>query len=120
MILNLASAGLVWADYQRNQTHVYVNQAEYGLSIAEIVFIGLMWYGFALRLTKQSNKDDETAPSLLFFVVQVFNIAFSAYMIEYYESQAVLPFRIIQIALAIIILNCIFMCSCSCYYSRSG
>jgi hypothetical protein len=113
MVFNIASAGLVWTAYQQNMTivsdisSVSVTYTEYALSITEMVLILIGWVGL-LQLAKTVN----IVFSLTLLTVQAFNIAYSAYIIEYYNSQALLPMRIINIALAIIILNCLALCGC--------
>ncbi len=98
MILNIASAGLLWTDYLTNSTNVKVTYIEYVLSITELVLI-ILW------LIPINNND--RVSSVLFLIIKAFNIAYSAYAIEYYNNQEFLPMEIINIALAIIILNSI-------------
>ncbi len=106
MVFNIASAGLVWTDYKKNATDVYVTHTEYALSITQIVFVVLGW----IAILHQKNTNVIFSISL--FIVQIFNIAYSAYIIEYYNNQEVLPLRIIDMTLAIIILNCLSICGC--------
>jgi hypothetical protein len=113
MVFNIASAGLVWTAYQQNGTlvndisTVSVTYTEYALSITEMVFIILGWLGLF-----QLAKKEHVVFSLTLLTVQAFNIAYSAYVIEYYNSSSLLPMRIINMALAIIILNCLALCGC--------
>jgi hypothetical protein len=107
MVFNLASAGLVYTAYNNNATNVLINNTEFGLSITEIVLIVIEWV-----LLLQVAASVHIFVSLPLLTVQAFNIAYSAYVIEYYNSQIPLPLRIINIALAIIVLNCLLLCGC--------
>jgi hypothetical protein len=90
-----------------NATNVHVTETEYALSITQLVCILLQW---TFIITAAVHKNIIIAIGLL--VVQAFNIAYSAYIIEFYNSQAVLPNRIIQMTLAILILNSLAICGC--------
>mgnify|MGYP001809732940 CR=1 FL=1 len=125
MPLGIASGALIWADYQRNQTHVYVNEAEYTLGIISLVCIGLTWYFIINRLVRRncfpgsmsaSEKQQKgCTPGLVYVIMSAFYISYSSVIIVYFESQDPLPFRIIQMALAMIVLESIFICSLTFY-----
>jgi len=111
MVFNLASAGLVWTDYLKNGTNVKITTTEFGLSITEIVFTVLYW---AVLFSKIINSSRSTKQfiSVSILIVESFNIAYSAYIIEYYNTQTVLPITVINMTLAIIIIDSITICGC--------
>jgi hypothetical protein len=125
MPLGIASGALIWADYQRNQTHVYVNEAEYTLGIISLVCIGLTWYLIINHFVRRScfpgsmsaseKQQKGCSPGLFVVIMSAFYIAYSSVIIVYFESQDPLPFRIVQMALAMIVLEAIFIGALSCY-----
>lgn len=107
MVFNIASAGLVWTAHQQNSTNVVIDYTEYALSLTELILIIIEW----VCLLKSAEKVNIFF-SLSLLTVQAFNIAYSSYTIEYFNSQNILPMRIINMSLAIIVLNCLALCGC--------
>lgn len=116
MVFNIASAGLIWNDYLKNSTHVQVTHTEYSLAITEISLISFTWLLFIICLPKIKTN-------FIFLICvltnQAFNVAFGSYLIKYHENQDFLPMFVINMALAIIIINSIFLsiscCSLLCF-----
>jgi hypothetical protein len=112
MVFNIASAALVYQSYQQsyqqNSTAAAVTYTEFALSITELVFICLNIF-LVIRLIQ---KGAQIILSYSLLIVHCFNIAYSAYVIEYYNgNQIVTPF-LNNVALAIIILNSLAICGC--------
>lgn len=114
MVFNLASATLLYQDYLRNSTTAHVTYTEYALSITEWVLIILSLY-----ITFQRSKKRHVSISLFVFTVQVFNIVYSANVVEYYNGSTVADQYLTNMSLAIIVLNSIFICIISVHeYTR--
>lgn len=125
MVFNIASAGLIWTAYQQNSTvisdisSVTVTYTEYALAITQMALIIFGWFIYVCKVTIAVYKEVATGEntivnpcSCFLFIIQVFNIVFSVYLIIYHNSQSFLPMTIINMSLAIIILNCLALCGC--------
>jgi len=108
MVFNIASAALVYQSYQENSTTAVVTYTEYALSLTELIFVCINILGLIMLIEK-------SAPVILSYtllIVQGFNIAYSAYIIEYYNGHPTVTPFLNNMALAIIILNSLALCGC--------
>jgi len=108
MVFNIASASLVLQSYQHNSTDSPVTYTEFALSITEIAFVCFnIW-----RILSLVKKGVHVSISFSLLIVQCFNIAYSAYVIEYFNGQRDVTTYLSNMALAIIILNTLTICGC--------
>lgn len=97
MVFNLASSILVYQDFSANSTNTYVTYTEYALSITEIAFVCIAF--FALFTVKK------TIVSLFLLTVQIYNIVYSAKIIQFYEQHVLVNNELNNMSIAIIVLN---------------
>ncbi len=105
MVFNLASAALVYRDFQQNSTNAYVGEASFALSITELVLISLeiLWVVLGWPAT---------SPALCLLIVQVYNIPFSAFIFQYYNEHKLVDMQLSNMSLAILVLNSLVICGC--------
>jgi hypothetical protein len=106
MVLNIASAGLTWTALQQNSTDSYVSYSSYCLSITQLALIVFYLY------TMFADKNDKYILSFFLLVVQVYNIAYSAYVIQYYQEHILIDTKFANMTLAIFILNSLWLVGC--------
>jgi hypothetical protein len=108
MVFNIASAALIYQSYQQNSTTAIVTYTEFALSITQLVLVCLNIVGIWGLI----NKGVPVLISFSLLTIQCFNIAYSAYIIEYYNNHSTVTPFLNNIALAIIILNALSICGC--------
>ncbi len=112
MVFNIASAALIWTAYQQNATNIIINRTEYALSLTEIVCIVIGWVFHILTVCTHRKLNVMSMVSIS--VVEVFNIIYSSFIIEYYHKHTSLPLDIVSMAITIIIFNCLVICFSFC------
>ncbi len=106
MIFNIASASLVCLGYDQNATTAVVTYTEYALSLTELILLCVNIFGIIILV----QKGAPIILSLTLSTIQCFNIAYSAYVIEYYNEHPAVTQFLYNMALSIITLNCFSLC----------
>jgi hypothetical protein len=109
MVFNLASACLTYQRYTTNSTDVYINEPSFGLSITQIVFLSIILYSIYVKGSHEAT--------LLYAIVACFNVAYSAYVIQYHNNVTKVDEFLNNTSLAIIIINSLSICGL-CGYAK--
>ncbi len=112
MIFNLASASLIYQEYNQNKNEtneIFITYPEYCLSITDLFFM-VMGLVVFLNIPHERNRNVQYTISFALLTIEAFNIAFSSYVIDYHNENRELTKNILNMALAIIILNCLSLC----------
>jgi hypothetical protein len=114
MIFNLASAALIYKEYKQNNNGTYdifTTYPEFCLSVTELFFIILfIFFNIFIIITNPDYRPKQKQILPFISIVEAFNIAFSSFVIEFYNEERQFTQNIINIALAIIILNSLALC----------
>lgn len=133
MIFNLASAALIYQSYQQNITGVYINNTESVLCVVDIFLVCFSLVGIIMspicynfRCRDHPNNPTSIANLFIFICVIIlngpFNMVFSSNVIIYHRKQDVVNELIINMTLAIMVLNPVFFILaviCLCLYKSS-
>lgn len=122
MILNIATAALIYQNYQQNASNTYVGYTEYTLTITDLVLncisvfasfmvisVIICCVGNGGRPKNEVDVKHMAIPGCLVLLNGPFNIAYSVFVIECYYAQRIVDEQLFNMSLAIIILNPIFL-----------
>jgi hypothetical protein len=100
MPFNIASGALI---YQHGSS---VTTTEFALSIVELILVGLQLLGVYNIIGKV-----HAGYPIIVFAIQVYNIVYSAYVMNYYLNHISIDSTLNGMSLAVIITNAILICS---------
>jgi hypothetical protein len=109
MVFNIATAALIISDYNQNYPNKYITTyTEYVLSIVQLVFVSLT----IINIYNLSMKINVRI-SISLVIIKIYNFVYSAFVINNYLHNMSLDSDIIvNMSIAIIVLNIIALCGC--------